>query len=374
MTQTTQTGLQRPMLTDTGLKLGLFSANCSGGFAVTKIEERWSASWDDNERMAVLADEVGIDFLLPIARWIGYGGETNFHGGVLETITWAAGLLAKTKNITIFSTVHTAFNHPIVVAKQLATIDQLSHGRAGLNVVAGWNQPEYEIFGVDLPTEHDDRYAMAQEWFDLIERIWSEDEPFDHQGRFFQGKHIYGNPKPFAGRMPILNAGSSGQGREFGARNADYVFTNVFGPDDGAGVVEKLTSHAREAYGRKFGVFTPSHVVCRPTRGEAEEFLRYYAEENADWSAVDNLMRLQNLHAKSFTPEMLATYRSRFAAGHGSVPLYGTPDDVADELERYYRAGFSGLTLAFVDYVSELEYFAQEVLPRLERKGVRKPR
>ena len=61
--------------------------------------------------------------MLPIARWIGYGGETNFHGSVLETITWAAGLLAHTSDITVFATTHTAANHPVVVAKQLATID-----------------------------------------------------------------------------------------------------------------------------------------------------------------------------------------------------------------------------------------------------------
>jgi dimethylsulfone monooxygenase len=106
---------------------------------------------------------------------------------------------------------------------------------------------------------------------------------------------------------------------------------------------------------------------------EAEEYLHYYAVENADWAAVDNLMRLQGLHTQSFTPEMLATFRARFAAGHGSCPLIGTPDDVADEIERFHRAGFGGMTLSFVDYVGELEYFVQEVLPRLEARGVRVP-
>ena len=75
-----------------------------------------------------------------------------------------------------------------------------------------------------------------------------------------------------------------------------------------------------------------------------------------------------------FTKEMLETIRARFAAGHGSCPLSGTPDDVADEIERVAKAGFGGMTLAFVDYVGELEYFAAEVLPRLEKKGVRLPR
>jgi hypothetical protein len=124
-----------------GFKLGLFSANCSSGMAVTKVPERWSASWDDNLALAKLSDDVGLDFLVPIAAWIGYGGETNFHAGVLEPVVWAAGLLAGTKRITVYSTIHTAFHHPVVAAKQLATLDQIGHGRAGINVVAAGTSP-----------------------------------------------------------------------------------------------------------------------------------------------------------------------------------------------------------------------------------------
>lgn len=366
--------MTRPMHSPTGFKLGLFSPNCSSGLAVTKVPERWSGSWEDNLTLARLADEVGIDFLLPIARWIGYGGATDFHGGVLETVTWAAGLLAHTRRITVFATVHTAFTHPVVAAKQLATIDHIGRGRAGLNIVAGWNQPEYEVFGVDLPAGHDRRYALAQEWWDVVRRIWTSEEAFDHRGDFFTGAGIEGRPLPYDGVLPVVNAGSSTQGRAFAARNADFVLTIVVGPDDGAEVVDRIRAQAADQFGRTTGILTPSHVVCRPTRTEALDYLHYYADEHADWDAVDNLMRLQGLHAQSFTPELLANYRARFAAGHGTVPLYGTPDEVADGIELYHKAGFAGMTLAFVDYIGELGYFAQEVLPRLERKGLRAPR
>ena len=67
-------------------------------------------------------------------------------------------------------------------------------------------------------------------------------------------------------------------------------------------------------------------------------------------------------------------FRGRFAGGHGVCPLIGTPDDVAGEIKRFHDAGFDGITLRFVDYVDELECFAQEVLPRLEALGVRRPR
>lgn len=143
------------------------------------------------------------------------------------------------------------------------------------------------------------------------------------------------NPKPYDGLPPILNAGSSPQGRDFAARNSDVVFTVVGGPEDGAEVVEMVTAAARDTYGRRVGVFTPSYSVCRQTRAEAHEFHRWYAEEHADWDAVDNLMTLQGLHARSFTPEMLEMFRGRFAAGHGVCPLIGTPDDVAAEIQRF---------------------------------------
>jgi dimethylsulfone monooxygenase len=365
--------VSKAILDGTSFKLGLFSANCSSGLAVTTVPDRWSGSWEDNLRLAQLADEVGIDFLLPIARWIGYGGETNFHEGVLDPTVWAAGLLAHTRRITVFATVHTAFNHPIVVAKQLATVDQIGRGRAGINIVAGWNKPEYDAFGIDLPEDHDERYALAQEWWDVIGKIWSTPGQFDHDGRFFHLRHVEGMPKPFDGPVPVLNAGSSRQGRDFAARNANFAFTIVGGPEDGAGIVQAVQAAARDHHDRAVGVFTLGHVVCRPTRAEAEEFLHDYAGERADWEAVDNLMALQGLHAQSFTPEMLQTFRNRFAAGHGSCPLIGTPDDVADGIERFHRAGFGGMTLSFLDYIAELGYFAQEVLPRLEAKGIRRP-
>lgn len=206
-----------PMFNDNKLKLGTFSANCSSGMAVTKVDERWINDWTNNIDLVQQCDEAGIEFMLPIARWIGYGGETDFHGNVLETVTWAAGLAAHSTRIQIFATVHTAFNHPVVVAKQLATLDQLSGGRIGLNVVAGWNKPEYDAFGVDLPGDHNDRYAMAQEWFEYVQKLWQENKAFDWDGRFYQGKGIYSLPHPVQSRLPIINAAASQEGREFRA-------------------------------------------------------------------------------------------------------------------------------------------------------------
>ena len=363
---------QSPMFNSNTLKLGIFSANCSSGMAVTKVPERWQNSWENNLKLVRMCDEAGLEFMLPIARWIGYGGDTDFHGGVLETVTWAGGLLAHSKNIQVFATVHTAFNHPIVSAKQLATIDQIGGGRVGLNVVAGWNKPEYDAFGVELPEGHPERYARAQEWYDFVQKLWTEEKAFDWNGKYFNGKGVYGNPRPVQNHVPILNAAASVEGRQFAMRNADFLFTPVFDLEQAAATVADVRDKAA-AVNRDVGVFTFCTVVCRPTQQEAEDYLDYYANQNADWEAVDYLMKLQGMHAQSFTPEALANFRDRFAAGHGGYPLVGTPDHIADELEKLSAAGLAGTTLAFVDYAEEFPYFRDEVIPRLERKGLRNP-
>ncbi len=354
--------------------LGTFASNCSGGMTVTKLPERWAATWENNEKLGLMLDEAGIDFMLPIARWIGYGGETDFHGTVLETVTWATALLAKTRNITVFATVHVAANHPVVVAKQIATIDEISRGRAGLNIVAGWNRPEYEALGLELPTDHDRRYRYAQEWFDVVHKIWTTDGKFDWNGEFFKLKDCYGNPKAWNGEAPpIINAAGSGQGRDFATRNANFLFTPAIDLARSKDEVAELKMKGRDV-GRNVEVLTFSHVVCRPTEKEARDYWSYFADQNADWGAVDNLMALQFANAQSFPHDLLALIRDRMAAGHGGFPLVGTPEQVADGICQLHAAGFKGTTLSFVDYVKEFPYFRDAVLPILEAGGLRAPR
>ncbi|MFN3938690.1 MAG: LLM class flavin-dependent oxidoreductase [Gemmobacter sp.] len=360
-----------PMLSGGHFRLGTFSTNCSSGMTVTKVPERWQNSWDNNLRLAKMLDAAGIDFMLPIARWIGYGGETDFHGGVLETMTWAAGLLASTRNLAVFATIHTAANHPVVVAKQIATIDHISKGRAGLNVVAGWNKPEYEALGLTLPDDHETRYGYAQEWFDIVQKLWASEAHFDWEGKNWTLKGVKGDPRPVA-KVPIINAAGSKQGREFATRNADFLFTPAIDLSRSETEIRELKDQAA-AQGRKVGVLTFSHVVCRPTEKEAKDWLKYVVDDNADWAATDNLVRLQFAHAQSFPHDLLAQIRYLMAAGHGGFPLTGTPEQVAEGIIALHRAGFAGTTLSFVDYAEEFPYFRDTVLPLLAEAGIRPP-
>jgi dimethylsulfone monooxygenase len=364
--------LDRNRMFDAGqFLLGTFASNCSGGMSVTKVPERWVNSWDNNLKLAKLLDAADIDFMLPIARWIGYGGETNFHGGVLETVTWAASLAASTFNINVFATVHVTANHPVIAAKQMATIDQVSNGRVGLNIVAGWNKPEYQALGLELPDEHADRYGYAQEWFDVVRALWTRTETFDWDGRHFHLKSVLGDPRPRR-PLPIINAAGSAEGRAFAVRNADFLFTPVIDLNRSKEEIAALKAQAAEV-GRGVGVLTFSHVVCRPTEKEARDYLKYFGKDNADWEAVDNLVRLQFAHAQSFPHDLLAMIRDLMAAGHGGVPLVGTPEQVAERILAMHAIGLAGTTLSFVDYTEEFPYFRDTVLPILADRGIRRP-
>jgi alkanesulfonate monooxygenase SsuD/methylene tetrahydromethanopterin reductase-like flavin-dependent oxidoreductase (luciferase family) len=357
------------------LKLGLFGANCSSGRSATKVTERWQASWPDCLRLAQMAEEAGIDFMLPIGRWKGYGGETDFHGATFETVTWATGLLAATQRITVFGTVHAPLFHPLIAAKQFVTADHVGEGRFGLNLVAGWNEGEFEMFGVQQ-RDHEERYAFAQEWLDAIKRAWSEPDTFDFDGKYFKLAGVRAYPKPYGGTRPIImNAGSTPTGQAFALRNCDAFFTansaSRTSLEANAKKVAEIKSQAR-AFGREIAVYTVGQVICRPRQAEAEDYYRHAIIENADWGAVDGMLALKNITPQTVSPEEFSAKQKYFAANAiGGYPFVGTPDHVAEELANISKAGMGGIAISFVNYLTELPYFRDEVLPRLVRLGVR---
>jgi FMNH2-dependent dimethyl sulfone monooxygenase len=357
-----------PFLASKKFLLGTFASNCSGGMTISKLDESWDASWEKNLKLAQLLDQAGIDFMLPIARFTGYGGEKDFQGTVLETITWTSALLASTKNLVVFATIQTAVNHPVAVAKQIATMSKIGQDRVGLNIVAGWNKPEYDALGLVLPDDHETRYGYAQEWYDLVQKLWESDESFDFEGQFFKTRGSYGKPRPNY-IPPIFNAAGSKHGRDFAINNADFLFTPVSDLSRSKEEVTELKQLGLEK-GRDTNVMTFSHVICRPTQEEAQaEWDRQL--NNTDIAALDNLMNIMFAHAQSFPAEIRQLLRDRMAVGHGGFPLVGTPEQVAQSIIDLDEAGFSGTTLSFLDYIEEFPYFRDTVLPILKEKGLR---
>ena len=294
------------------LKLGLFGANCSSGRAVTTLPERWSASWPDCVRLAQMADRACIEFMLPIGRWKGYGGETDYQGATWETVAWACGLLAKTERLTVFGTVHAPLIPPLIAAKEFVTADHIGEGRFGLNVVCGWNEGEFEMFGATL-RDHEARYEYAQEWLDIVKLAWSPQEDFDFNGRFFNLKGVRAKPKPYGGRRPlIMNAGASTAGQAFAIRNCDALFSTIshgISLEETAEHISTVQALARQA-GRAIDVYTVGVVTCRPTAREAQDYYRLAVIDNADWAAVDNILGMRKVTAQTHSPEEFQRIRN----------------------------------------------------------------
>lgn len=351
--------------------IGIFAANCSGGNAATKVPERWEPTWANNLEIAQMSDAAGLEFMLPLGRWAGYGGVTDHNGTSFETLTWAAGLLAQTQRIMAFSTVHVTLTNPVAAAKQMASIDHIGNGRFGLNIVCGWNRDEFEMFGAKLDG-HTERYDLGQEWIDIVSRIWTEDEPFDYDGAHFHLKHVYGRPKPVQRPRPvIMNAGASAIGLDFAVRNADYLFTSFTTPEDARWRTDKLKADAA-ARGRKVGIFTTVHVVCRPTQKEAEEYVRYYAHENADEGAVETMFVGRGWRDRTdLTDDVKRQMWRRLAAANGGYLIVGDPDGVAQQMLALSASGLDGIAMGLVNYTAHFPYIRAEVLPRLARLGLR---
>jgi alkanesulfonate monooxygenase SsuD/methylene tetrahydromethanopterin reductase-like flavin-dependent oxidoreductase (luciferase family) len=371
----TSTRGRADMYNDNVLKIGLFGANCSSGRAVTMVPERWQASWRDNVALAQMADAAGIDFLLPIGRWKGYGGDTDYQGSTFETITWATGLLAKTDRITVFGTVHAPLFPPIIAAKQMVTADHVGEGRFGLNIVCGWNEGEFEMFGVEQK-DHERRYAQGQEWIDALLAIWTNND-FDFDGDFFHLHGVRAKPKPWGATRPLMmNAGASPDGKAFAIRNTDALFTTARRAseeempfEEAAQNVAAAKAEAR-AQGHEIGVYTVGVVTVRPTQREADDYAQFVLE-STDWNAVDSIMEMKGLNDKP--PEIRANIRAGYARGMGGLPITGSPDAVAKALAEISGAGFNGIGISFTNYLAELPFFRDEVLPRLERLGLRTP-
>ena len=365
-----------PIFGPNRLKLGIFGIN-GKGTANTLVPGFHRPTWDANLRAARLADAAGLEAIVPYARWKGHelGKLDHPSGIVLDPFTWAAGIAQATRHCAIFTTTHAVTYHPIAAAKQCATIDIISGGRFGLNVVAGWNRPELEMFGAPLK-QHDERYRHLAEWMEIVLRLWSEPEEFDHHGAFFDIIRGGSRPQPIQQpRPPIMNAASSGAGRDFAVRVADMCFVQITSddPEQRRAQVQSYKQLARDTYGREIQVWTMATVVQRATQAEAEAWLRHYAVDHADGPSVDAWLGTLLVNAEGMSRPDMADRRLRAAAGAGGSLLVGDGEKIAAEMAAFARSGVDGLLLSWVDFEDGLTRLSHDVLPRLEAMGLRRP-
>lgn len=348
----------------THLSLGLFMPNCSNMPSISTHEvvaEQWT--YAENEALALRAEALGFDYLFPVSRWRGFGGETNFLGTSLETTTWAAALLRATQRINVFSTVHVPLFHPFVVAKMGATLAHLSGGRWGLNVVSGWSAREFGMMGIEL-AEHGRRYERTAAFIEILRGLWDAgQQPLNHCSDWYQVVDGEASPIPDI-QPPIANAGTSEDAKQMTARLCDWAFVSTPSVEAVAGIVGDIKTRASQQQRKVRAAIFP-FLLWAETRAEAEERLEAIIAAK-DPVATDNW--LHDLTAGSgsfddFTKDMLA-------ASGGGLLMVGTATDVVEQLVAVHHAGVDAVMLTFPRYRADLERFARDIQPGLRSAGV----
>ncbi len=349
------------------LQLGLFMPNCSNMSAISTyrvVPDEWD--YTSNKAIALAAEAAGFDFLFPVSRWRGFGGETDYLGTSLETMTWASALLAVTSKIRVFSTVHVPVFHPLVVAKMGASLDHISQGRWGINLVSGWSKEEFGMMGIDI-LPHAERYQRTRAFIEILKGLWTEPRgTFSHESSWYQIKQGYCLPQP-ARPPPIANAGISEDAKHLIAEHCDWAFMSMSSLDSARATVTDIKRRGA-AHGRTVRCASFPFVLWRDSADEAQaEVARIIAAK--DEVASGNWLRGLSLESGSFDQFTL----DMFTLGAGAFPVIGTAEDVALKLKEMRDVGLDGVLMVYQAYQRDTRRFQKEIMPLLREMGVLSP-
>lgn len=347
-------------------EIGLFALNSSSGIAMTKVKERWKADWDDIENVAKISDEAGIDFIIAVQRWLGFEGATNPAGLTYDSLTFCAGLAAITKKIKLFATIHVPLVHPTFAARALATIDQISKGRAAINLVCGWNEREFEMFDIKNQ-DYINRYEEGEEWINLLNNILDKKKFKPFKGNYFDTKFSTSSPKLYKkNNIFTMSAAFSEKGRNFAAKNCDSLITMFSSYDSAKKQTKSIKMNARK-HGNKIKVYGLVHVVCRKTDDEAIKYYDKYASKMADKSAINNFISILNKgNSNSVLSSLQKSQMKKMAGGIGSFPVIGCPKSIIEQINKLKLSGLDGIAIGFVNYQDELPFFIKKVLKNIQ--------
>ncbi|SDI23628.1 LLM class flavin-dependent oxidoreductase [Pseudomonas panipatensis] len=343
-------------------------------------------------------------------------------GEVLDPLVLLSGLATATERIGLISTVSTSYNDPYLLARRFASLDHLSGGRAGWNLVTSATDQEAHNFGRERHFDHAERYAHAEEFIDVAQGLWDsfEDDAFlrdkasgryfdprklhtlDHQGTYYRVRGPLNLPRSPQGRPVLVQAGSSEPGRELAARTAEVVFT-----------AQQTLAEARAFYGdlkarlARYGrhaeqlkIMPGISPVLGRTQSEAEDL---YAElqnlvepslglgllsgmaGGIDLSAYpldgplpalpeSNAMKSRQALFIELARRENLTIRQlylKIVGARGHCTLVGTPLQVADHLEEWFREGAAdGFNIMPPLLPEGLDAFVDQVVPELQRRGL----
>ena len=342
----------------------------------------------------------------------------------LDLTAVLGGIIGATSRIGVGATYSTTYYDPFHVARTFATLDHLSRGRAAWNVVTSVNDSEAQNFGLEQHLGHDERYDRAQEFLTAVSALWdswADDalvldresgvfadpdrvREINFAGKWFKVRGPLTVPRTPQGQPVLLQAGSSGRGREFAAEWADVIFT----ADPGLAVAQKHRADQRErvaAAGRdpdSVKVLPMAYAVVGETRSIAEEkerlFLDSYVHPVASLALLSEVLNYdfaqhdlddpvteemtdagsgirgladgvrRHLGRDDLTVRDLAAHRATLLQGPRFV---GTAEQVADQMQEWFEGGAcDGFVLAATHLPGAFEEFVRMVVPVLRRRGL----
>lgn len=351
------------------MKFGVFLPNGSNGYIVSKAVTPYLPTFAHNKAITLEAERQGLDFVLSMMKFRGFGGETGYWDACLESFTLMAGLAGCTERIGLIPSVALLSQHPAYVARMVATIDDISGGRCGLNIVTGWNKPEYTQMGLWRGDEYyNRRYEYAADYLQILQALWRTGCA-THKSEFFDLTDCSCLPTP--GReIEIVCAGQSPKGVEFVARSADHNFVMAH-PAKLKGISDSLKAKGR-GYGRAVGTYALFGLITADTDDEAIRVGQAIIEQ-ADHGAIANIIASANLDSN--TGGTADRLKEGLALGleQGNMAFMGFPvicgsfKTVAAKIDAIVaETGIDGMLFSWADFVGGIRDFGEQIMPLLK--------
>jgi pyrimidine oxygenase len=347
------------------MEVGVFIPIGNNGWLISRTSPQYMPTFALNKRVTQSAERYGLDFVLSMIKLRGFGGATEFWDHNLESFTLMAGLAAVTSRIKLFATAASLVMPPAIVARMASTIDSISDGRFGLNLITGWQRPEYSQMGLWPGDEHfARRYDYLGEYAQILRELWATGRS-DFKGEFFQMDDCRVSPRPQAD-IKIICAGQSNAGMAFTAKYADYSFSlgkGVNMPFAIAPAVARMHDVGLQS-GRDIPSYALTMIIADETDAAAMAKWDLY-RDGADTEALSWLTEQGAADTKSGNDtnvRQLADAASAVNLNMGTlVGSYATVARMLDELSTV--PGLGGVLLTFDDFVVGLEHFGERIQP-----------
>ena len=356
--------------------LGLFLPIQDGGWTPSTLPRSTTWSFDYNKALTQKAEALGLDLVFGLAQWTpkgGHGGETKYREISIDSFMTVSALAAVTERILLISTIHVLYGpwHPMYLAKFGATLDHISGGRWGANIVTGHIPREARMFGQTRP-DHGKRYEMAEVFTTRLKELWAATENMTVDGPYWAMENAFVTPKPQFGRPILVNATGSAEGIAHAARHSDIVFITSPSGNQMENALESLPAHTAEIRrvaaeaGRRVRTIINPMVVCRPTEREAVAY-RDAIVAAADTGAVEGFATI----TKGGDAVAWSGQKRQYAALGGNLHIVGSPEQVVEQFQALQKSGVDGVQLTFYDFAPDLDYFGEAVLPLMHEAGLR---